>query len=190
MDHRDQMLRVSSILREMIRSHDILYAVITYETKTTGRIARYPVMLGAEVIPLYKQDIMILADMLGRTQGIEYEAVHSMLKSRIDSLSYGVGDNPRYTQSGMWVSQADVPGIKYHTVTGEMYLSGILNGEVVVLVKGDPGREPKGPLAKAKHEIQKHLPSSKYRTFALTNITKLEIDGKTVMIDTTEARDE
>lgn len=164
------------------------FASLTYKTQETGEVAKHTLILGADTKKLYKKDIAKLEEMLnGDMEPMARDAANRVLASRKESLEVGIGKNSKYThapQNGDTYTQVDgIPGVKIHKETGIVYVTA-LSEDKVVLVEGTP-RKPVNskPETIAKKNIEKLLPSSRFRQFILKNVARAALNGDVLVID-------
>lgn len=165
----------------------VRFAVVTYRAKRNNELARHSLTLGDTFGSVYQQDVAILKAMIPTLTGLQLQAATELLKSREESLTVGLGNNSRYThapQNGdTYVTVPGLPGIKVHKETGELYVMGLSQGKVV-LEAGEPEKPVKSrPLTLAKREIEKALESRKIRQMILKRVTRLDVDGETLILD-------
>lgn len=155
------------------------FASFVYRSKGTGELAKLVVLLGSDTKSLYQMDLEILKTKKDMLEGINLQACEALIASREKSLEVGIGNNPAYTNADTYVFPKGLDGIKVHKETGELYVTGLVQSKVT-LEEGEYKVVKSKPLTLAKKEIEKDLPSSKFRTYILRNIKAVSKKGITV----------
>lgn len=167
------------------RGNGAKFANLTYRTEKTKELSRYSLILGASTEVLYTKDIEILEDMVTRLDGIKLEAAQAILASRRQSLEKGIGSNDAYTNADTYVHVDGIPGVRIHKETGILYVAALSQGKTVI-EEGEPQKPVNSrPLTIAKKEIEKTLPSARFRLFKLTiqNIRRAALNGEVLEIE-------
>ena len=95
------------------------FASLTYRAKGTGELARFTVLLGADLEKAYRRDLAIIRKRISRnTDPLRGQALAEIECSLAESLKVGIGNNSRYTKKETYVQV--VPGIKVAKETGEL----------------------------------------------------------------------
>lgn len=165
------------------------FASLTYRAKESGELAKHTVILGAKVETLYEKDIAILRELLaGDTlTDIQREAATALLATREESLTVGIGNNSKYVHradggADTYVHADGIPGVKVHKDTGVVYVTALVEHKTVI----EPGVHKvvkSRPLTIAKKEVEKHLPSRRFRQFILKNVNRAALNGTVLEID-------
>ena len=158
---------------------------LVYTTRETGEVARYLIVPGATLETLYRRDAAWLERayrFLSRIapEGAATVAVGQVLASRAVSLETP-GENPAATAAHAYDSVA--PGLKVHRESGEVHVSGVLVGKVV-LTPGTP-RKPvahRTPVTAAKHRVRYMVPSAKWRQFRLADMGRVAAEGEVLVL--------
>jgi hypothetical protein len=165
------------------------FASFTYQTKETGEIAKYNLVLGASTENLYKRDVELLERVTRLLKAIKAQphtilAAEELLASRNESLTKGIGNNDAYTNADTYYYVAGLNGVRVHKETGVLYVSGLLNRKEV-LVAGAPRKKVNSaPKTIAKKKIGYMLPSGRYRLFVLPNVTRAAVNGNVLELVT------
>ncbi len=159
----------------------VSFASFNYTTKGTGETAKYLMILGASVTNLYEKDIAKLVRYVSLLTRIGAQphvilAAQELLASRRESLDKGIGNNSAYTQADTYTHLDNLPGVKIHNETGELYISGLQERKEVI-APGTYKKVNSAPKTLAKKKIEKALPSGRFRTLALGNITGARVRG-------------
>ncbi len=175
------------ILRELAKVVGAKFAGITYTSKVSGKVltaetAKHTIILGASTEELYKRDIPLLSAMLATLSGDALLAATELLDSRVASVELGVGNTPEYTQADTYIHIDGLPGVKLHKDTGALYLSGLAHDKTVI-VPGTYRVVKSSPKTIAKDKIRKDLPSGRFRTFALSNVSRAALNGNVLEVD-------
>lgn len=161
------------------------FAGFRYTAKGSGEVSKVVVILGASLEALYRRDIDVLTEMLEITPetDLEFEAATALLLSRRESLANGIGNNSRYVHGPLAADTYQhidgLPGIKIHRETGEVYVTGLVHHKEVI----EPGTyKPvkSRPLTIAKRNIEKWLPSGRFRQYSLPALTRVAANGETL----------
>lgn len=172
------------------------FAAFLYQPKGGGpvlvpEVQHVTVLLGASTANLYARDIEELERTVGDMVGLTKRAAEDILKSRHQSLAKGIGNNPRYTQAGMWtdvlatVGQVDFtfPGLRRRIGTAlEIQVTGLLHHKSVV-VPGKFRTVNSEPFTIERNKILRSLPSGRFRSYSLSNIAGVRLNGETVEFD-------
>jgi hypothetical protein len=173
---------VLNILDSLGKKLGATFASFTYQTKETGEVAKYNLVLGASTENLYKKDVVLLERMVKLLKGIKAQqhtilAAEELLASRNESLTKGIGNNDAYTNADTYYYVAGLNGVRVHKDTGVLYVSGLLNRKEV-LIAGTPRKKVNSaPKTIAKKKIGYILPSGRYRLFVLPNVTRAALNG-------------
>ncbi len=171
-----------NILDSLGKKLGATFASFTYQTKETGEVAKYNLVLGASTENLYKKDVVLLERMVKLLKGIKAQqhtilAAEELLASRNESLTKGIGNNDAYTNADTYYYVAGLNGVRVHKDTGVLYVSGLLNKKEV-LIAGTPRKKVNSaPKTIAKKKIGYILPSGRYRLFVLPNVTRAALNG-------------
>ena len=191
-----------TLLGSLAKIQGVSFASFVYKAKGSGQTHKYLLILGASTKNLYDKDIDILEDMLrdlaGATDSIEYTAADSILASRRQSLAKGIGNNDAYAHKDTYTHMNNMPGVKIHNETGELYISGLVENvsEVRDLVltakekdfiekaKVEKARKKaaRRPLTIAKDDIRKVLPSDRFADFKLSEVSVAKASGDTLIL--------
>jgi len=173
---------VLNILDSLGKKLGATFASFTYQTKETGEVAKYNLVLGASTENLYKKDVVLLERMVKLLKGIKAQqhtilAAEELLASRNESLTKGIGNSDAYTNADTYYYVAGLNGVRVHKDTGVLYVSGLLNRKEV-LIAGTPRKKVNSaPKTIAKKKIGYILPSGRYRLFVLPNVTRAALNG-------------
>lgn len=178
---------VADLMKMLQAGEGASFAQFVYRSKGTGELARIVVQLGVSTTDLYQQDLGILNGLLGVYEegSLQATACQNLIDSRNKSLEVGIGNNPAYTHQDTYVYPFGLPGFRVHKVTGECYVNGIVTSKVT-LEEGEYKKVNHRPLTLAKKEVEKNLPSSKFRQYILRNIKKVVRNGETLELELEE----
>jgi hypothetical protein len=158
------------------------FCSLTYRAKGTGELARHLLILGASTDVLYGKDMeKLTGEIIPKLQtGLLLDAAFKVLASRKKSLEVGIGHNPKYVHApengDTYVMLEGVPGCKVHKETGEVHLTG-LSQHKTVLEAGEYKEVKSKPETLAKQEIEKQLPSARFRQFLLNRVLTAKLNG-------------
>lgn len=163
------------------------FASFDYTAKATGEKSRLVIILGADTRKLYERDIVRLQRMIlaFETKGatLYLQAAQSILDSRLTSLERGVGNNPAYTCADTYIYPNTLSGISIHKESGEVYVCGLVEMKTV-LVPGVFKKKNSAPLTIARERIERHLPSGRFRRYILRNVSRVSMNGETLIMET------
>ena len=184
-----QNTAVASMLANVVESTSktgARFAGLTY-TNEAGETSRYNIILGVNMVSLYKSDARTLANLRPTLEGVDAQACDELIASVNESLEKGIGNNSAYTLKGYF--QPVTPGgeVKLHqSEEGETFL--YLRGYVVkktVLVKGEYKAVKSSPKTLAKRKIEKSLKRGRVRTFkvSVASLTGIRMNGAVIEIE-------
>ena len=179
---------LNGLLAQLAKVTGAKFANITYTAKGTGEKARHHLILGASTTELYRKDLELLdgiASKFAETHGTtspEYLATMELITSRSASLTLGVGNNPEYTNADTYAYYEGLDGVKVHKETGALYFNGLAQSKEVITA-GTYKKVNSSPKTLAKKAIERDLPSGKFRTFALTNVSRAALNGNILEVE-------
>jgi hypothetical protein len=155
------------------------FVSFTYTAKASGEVAKHTLILGASTETLYQKDLARLTRMRGLLvaikAGMALEAVDAIIASRMKSLEVGIGKREDYTNRDTYTHVT--AGVKVHTETGAVYVSGLAHHKTVH-VAGTYKTVNSRPLTIMKSRVERMLPSSRFRTFAIDNLSRVAANGE------------
>jgi len=151
------------------------FVSLRYTSKGSGETAVHNVLLGVNLVRAYKRDLAILRAKLPKLTGIDAQACGEMIASLAKSLEVGIGNNPAYTQKDTYVTIA--PGVKLDPENGSLYVYGFSMGKTV-LVPGEHKHVNSQPKTLAKKKLGKLLKSTKFRQYAVSELSVAKLDGR------------
>lgn len=147
---------------------------ITY-TNEVGETSKYRLIMGINLVSLYKSDLRSLKALRPSLVGVKAVACDELIASVENSLTKGIGNNDAYTLKGYYTPITSNGEVKLHVNdNGETHL--YLRGYVLtkdVLVKGTYASVNSSDKTLAKKELEKNLKRGKIRTFKI-NVGVLE----------------
>lgn len=147
---------------------------MTY-TNENGEKSRYRLIMGINLVSLYKSDLRTLKKLRPSLEGVKAIACDELIASIENSLTKGIGNNDAYTLKGYYTPITPNGEVKLHVnEAGETHL--YIRGYVLtkdVLVKGTYSTVKSSDKTLAKKEIEKSLKRGKIRTFKI-NVAVLE----------------
>lgn len=179
----EQQQIVNEITKKIAAIKDCRLASITYLTKKTKELARYTVILGFSYHNLVEKSITEL-DILIRENTetwdkITKEAAKEVMASLVKTMeAHAVGEqNEDYTKKDQYIPFG--AGLNINTNDNTVQLFGLLQSKVTI-EEGVYKEVKSAPLTIAKKKIQKMLPISKFREFALdiSNVEKAKVNGE------------
>lgn len=140
---------------------------VTYRSKKTKELARYTLRIGESYKSILEKSLLELQTMKTPENPLELEAFQAVKKSLEKSLAAMAEgkQSEDYTKRGMYQKIEGTP-LQVSIEDGTFELSGMVVKKVV-LEPGEYKEVNSKPLTIAKNRIEKMLPKSKYRTFAL-----------------------
>lgn len=142
---------------------------MTY-TNENGERSRYRLIMGIDIVSLYKSDLRALKVLRPTLSGIEAVACDELIASVENSLNKGIGNNDNYTLRGYYTPITPNGEVKLHKdeKTGEtfLYIRGYVLSKTVE-VKGTYPTVKSSDKTLAKKKIEKNLKRSKIRTFKI-----------------------
>ncbi len=158
---------------------------ITY-TNENGETSKYRLIMGINLVSLYKSDLRFLETLRPTLTGIDLVACNELIASINNSLTKGIGNNDAYTLKGYYTPITPNGEVKLHvSETGETFL--YIRGYVLtktVLVKGNYPTVNSSPKTLAKKGIEKNLKRGKIRTFKINvaDLHTISMNGLTIEI--------
>lgn len=141
---------------------------LTY-TNENGETSRYNLVMGANLVSLYKNDLRTLTALRPSLDGIKAVACDELIASINNSLTKGIGNNDRYTLKGYYKPITKNGEVKLHVdESGETFL--YVRGYVIkktVITKGEYKHVNSSAKTLAKKELEKSLKRGKLRTFKI-----------------------
>lgn len=165
------------------------FAGLTYTSAESGETCRYNLVLGVNMVSLYKSDARTL-DALRPTLAegsIESVACDELIASVNESLEKGIGNNSAYTLKGYYQPVTPNGEVKLHQDDkGQTFL--YLRGYVVkrtVIVPGTHKAVKSSPKTLAKKNIEKSLKRGRIRTFKINvaNLHGVKMNGAVIEIE-------
>lgn len=152
---------------------------LTY-TNENGEKSRYRLIMGINLVSLYKSDLRKLKALRPTLEGVAATACDELIASVTESLTKGIGNNSAYTLKGYYTPITPNGEVKLHVSEPDkdgktethLYIRGyVLTKDV--LVKGTYPHVNSSAKTLAKKEIEKSLKRGKIRTFKI-NVAVLE----------------
>lgn len=147
---------------------------LTY-TNENGEKSRYRLIMGINLVSLYKSDLRTLKALRPTLEGVAALACDELIASINNSLTKGIGNNDAYTLKGYYTPITPNGEVKLHVnEIGETHL--YIRGYVLtktVIEKGVYAKVNSSDKTLAKKEIEKSLKRGKIRTFKI-NVGVLE----------------
>lgn len=147
---------------------------MTY-TNENGETSKYRLIMGINLVSLYKSDLRTLKALRPSLEGVKAVACDELIASIENSLTKGIGNNDAYTLKGYYTPITPNGEVKLHVnEAGETHL--YIRGYVLtkdVLVKGTYKTVNSSDKTLAKKELEKSLKRGKIRTFKV-NVAVLE----------------
>jgi len=147
---------------------------MTY-TNENGEKSKYRLIMGINLVSLYKSDLCTLKKLRPSLEGVKALACDELIASVENSLTKGIGNNDAYTLKGYYTPITPNGEVKLHVnEIGEthLYIRGyVLTKEVIE--KGVYAKVNSSDKTLAKKEIEKSLKRGKIRTFKI-NVGVLE----------------
>lgn len=195
MDRLERNIRLAAALANV---RGAKFASFLYRT-TTGKLARYTVLLGTSFVNLYKADLAELTECIASLRAtlannpedrasveLSLKAAEELHSSKVISLAEWEEKrfNPAYTRGGHVEPIENIPGLMWVTdaKTGDKHLAvKALNHHTEVIEPGEPKKPVKSaPLTIAKNEIRNRLPSRRIVEFKLDTIGDARLNGETL----------
>lgn len=147
---------------------------MTY-TNENGEKSKYRLIMGINLVSLYKSDLRTLKKLRPSLEGVKALACDELIASINNSLTKGIGNNDAYTLKGYYTPITPNGEVKLHVnEIGETHL--YIRGYVLtktVIEKGVYAKVNSSDKTLAKKEIEKSLKRGKIRTFKI-NVGVLE----------------
>jgi hypothetical protein len=147
---------------------------LTY-TNENGEKSKYRLVMGSNLVSLYKSDLRSLKKLRPSLEGVKALACDEIIASIENSLTKGIGNNDAYTLKGYYTPITPNGEVKLHVnEIGETHL--YIRGYVLtktVIEKGVYAKVNSSDKTLAKKEIEKSLKRGKIRTFKI-NVGVLE----------------
>ena len=147
---------------------------MTY-TNENGEKSKYRLIMGINLVSLYKADLRSLKALRPKLDGVKALACDELIASINNSLTKGIGNNDAYTLKGYYTPITPNGEVKLHVnEAGEthLYIRGYVLSKTV-LEKGTYPTVNSAPKTLSKKEIEKSLKRGKIRTFKI-NVNVLE----------------
>lgn len=158
---------------------------LTY-TNEKGETSRYNLIMGIDIVSLYKSDLRTLKALRPSLTGIKAVACDELIASVTESLTKGIGNNSAYTLKGYFTPITPNGEVKLHVdEAGEtfLYIRGYSLRKTVI-TPGTYAHVNSSAKTLAKKEIEKSLKRGKIRTFKI-NVNALHtvaMNGMTIEI--------
>lgn len=149
-----------------------------YTTKTTHETSLFTLLLGVNIEHAYRRDLKVVPHLKAMSNA-EKLARAEIVESLRASLEFGIGNNPAYTQKGLYTHITK--GVRLNQDTREFHLTGfIINKQVIK--EGEYKKVSSSEKTLAKKRIKKTMRSSRFRDFIITpeHIAGLRINGKVI----------
>ncbi len=147
---------------------------MTY-TNENGEKSKYRLIMGINLVSLYKSDLRTLKKLRPSLDGVKAVACDELIASIENSLTKGIGNNDAYTLRGYYTPITPNGEVKLHVnEIGETHL--YIRGYVLtkeVLDKGVYAKVNSSDKTLAKKDLEKSLKRGKIRTFKI-NVAVLE----------------
>jgi hypothetical protein len=147
---------------------------LTY-TNENGEKSKYRLIMGINLVSLYKSDLRSLKKLRPSLEGVKALACDELIASINNSLTKGIGNNDAYTLKGYYTPITPNGEVKLHVnEAGETHL--YIRGYVLtktVIEKGVYAKVNSSDKTLAKKELEKNLKRGKIRTFKV-NVNVLE----------------
>lgn len=151
-----------------------------YTSKDTHETAIYTIILGVNIKAAYERDLKIIGKI--RPQGLfERVAREEILESLRASLTKGIGNNPAYTQKGLF--QSISKGIRLNKNTLQLHLFGFVIRKQIIK-EGIFKKINSSQKTIAKKMLRRRMKCSKFRDYILDvqNISGIRLNGKLLEI--------
>lgn len=178
---------IAEITKEIAAIKGCQFASFTYLTKSSGKLARFTVALGFSYHKLVEKSVLELELLIKEHRSTwdkitneAADAVMASLKKTLDAHSRGE-QNEDYTKKNQYIPIGN--GLSVNTTDNTIQLFGVINSETI-LKEGTYKKVNSAELTIAKRKIEKMLPISKFREFALdaSQIEKVRVNGETFEI--------
>lgn len=159
-----------------------------------GEVSNLSVLTNVSVETAKKKDLATLKSLteddlkdIATAQNLPFETLKTALSEMINSAERNLGDFEKRSNQSKAQSDAYVkltPAIKLHKDTLNLYVTGFINSKSV-LVEGTYPTVNKRVKTLCKEAISKHcdLRMSKFRTYMLGSMDKINITGSTLQIN-------
>jgi len=148
---------------------------LTY-TNEHGEKSKYRLIMGINLVSLYKSDLRTLKALRPSLDGVKAIACDEMIASIENSLTKGIGNNDDYTLKGYYTPITPGGEVKLHVdeKSGEtrLYIRGYVLTKTT-LVEGTYPHVNSSAKTLAKKALEKGLKKGKIRTFKI-NVAVLE----------------
>ena len=159
------------------------FASFTYQSKSTGEVARYTIQLGFSYKNCLEKSKLALEIESAALTGLDKQAAEELLNSFAASLN---GTQENYTKEHVYEDVTDssgktVQGIKKNINDNTLQIFGLLHSKVQISPPTIEDKPVKSrPLTIAKNKLRKDLPVGKFREFALENLNVVKLNGETL----------
>lgn len=147
---------------------------LTY-TNENGEKSKYRLIMGINLVSLYKSDLRTLKKLRPSLEGVAAVACDELIASINNSLTKGIGNNDAYTLRGYYTPITPNGEVKLHVnEIGEthLYIRGFVLTKTVI-EKGVYAKVNSSDKTLAKKDLEKSLKRGKIRTFKI-NVAVLE----------------
>lgn len=147
---------------------------MTY-TNENGEKSKYRLIMGINLVSLYKSDLRTLKKLRPSLEGVKALACDELIASIENSLTKGIGNNDAYTLRGYYTPITPNGEVKLHVnEIGEthLYIRGFVLTKTVI-EKGVYAKVNSSDKTLAKKDLEKSLKRGKIRTFKI-NVAVLE----------------
>lgn len=171
--------QISAQLGILARTKGCKFASFTY-TNQQGETAKRFIQLGCDKEKLYRSDLEKLKAYKAEND-IEEQARLEMVASIEKSLAYGIGNNPDYTQKGVWESIDS--NLSVDTEKGKVRVLGLQLNKTILKAGIYPPKNSR-PKTIAKKAIAKKLDlkREKIKSFSITSdqFQRIAANGETL----------
>jgi hypothetical protein len=175
-------MNIGKIIKEVRRATEkgCRFVSFMYQAKESGEVSVYNLLLGIDIEHAYRRDLCILPQLTLKT-AVERRAREEIIRSIQDSLTFGVGHNPRYTQEDLYLHICK--GLRYNQNSNQLHLTGYSISRQVI----QPGvfkPRKSSEVVLAKQALKRRMKSGRFRAFVLDveNISGLKCNGKVLEI--------
>ena len=147
---------------------------MTY-TNENGEKSKYRLIMGINLVSLYKSDLRTLKKLRPSLEGVKALACDELIASIENSLTKGIGNNDAYTLRGYYTPITPNGEVKLHVnEIGEthLYIRGFVLTKTVI-EKGVYAKVNSSDKTLAKKDLEKSLKRGKIRTIKI-NVAVLE----------------
>jgi hypothetical protein len=183
---------IAQITKQVAAIQGCKFASLTYLSKSAGELSRYTVELGFSYHKLVEKSVTALEILMQENETVwnplqKQAAAEIMASFKKTLAAHAIGEqNEDYTKKDQYIPLGN--GASLNTTDNTIQLFGLVQSKKV-LVEGVHKKVNSRPLTIEKRKIEKLLPVSKFREFALdlSQVAQVKVSGETFEMEPVSA---